>query len=203
MVNGITQVTALQGLEQTNTDTKKKDKTAAQTTSYSDKAAEYVASDTKSLKELAGMSESDRASVIEKMKADVDARTSQLRDLVEKMFLQQGDASSVSKSMWKRLADGGLVTDEDAAKKAQEDIAENGYWGVTQTSDRIMSFAVALSGGDNSKMQDMMEAFKKGYEQATGAWGKELPALCKDTYDAVLKKFNDYLGSDSSTTATT
>ena len=41
-----------------------------------------------------------------------------------------------------------------------------------------------------------LEAFKKGYEQATGAWGRELPSLCKDTYDAVEKKFNDYFGKE-------
>ena len=45
-------------------------------------------------------------------------------------------------------------------------------------------------------MQSMLEAFKKGYEQATGAWGRELPSLCKDTYDAVEKKFNDYFGKE-------
>ena len=49
---------------------------------------------------------------------------------------------------------------------------------------------------DRDKMHSMLEAFKKGYEQATGAWGRELPSLCKDTYDAVEKKFNDYFGKE-------
>ena len=45
-------------------------------------------------------------------------------------------------------------------------------------------------------MRDMLDAFKKGYEQATGAWGKELPSLCQDTYDAVEAKFKDYFGEE-------
>ena len=64
--------------------------------------------------------------------------------------------------------------------------------GVEQTSQRILDFAVALSGGDENKMKDMAEAFKKGFQQATKAWGKDLPDISQQTYDAVLKKFEDY-----------
>jgi hypothetical protein len=35
-----------------------------------------------------------------------------------------------------------------------------------------------------------LAAFKKGYEQATGTWGKELPEISSKTYDAVVKKFD-------------
>jgi hypothetical protein len=38
----------------------------------------------------------------------------------------------------------------------------------------------------------MLEAVKEGFKQATGAWGDELPGICQDTYNAVLKKFEDY-----------
>ena len=44
-----------------------------------------------------------------------------------------------------------LTIDEAAKKKAQEEISEDGYWGVKQTSDRILDFAKALSGNDSSK----------------------------------------------------
>lgn len=200
MVNGITTVSALKSLDTTKTDySKKKDKETEQTTTsaYSETAAEYVSSGSTSLKDIAAASEEDRAALIEKMKADVEARTAQLRDLVEKMFLQQGDATTENQTMWQKLAEGGLVTDEEAVTKAQEDISENGYWGVSQTSDRILSFAVALSGGDQSKMSEMAAAFKTGFEQATRAWGGKLPQLCQDTYDAVLQKFDDWANSSS------
>ena len=35
----------------------------------------------------------------------------------------------------------------------------------------------------------MIDAFKKGYEQAEKTWGGELPEISKKTYDAVLDKF--------------
>ena len=38
--------------------------------------------------------------------------------------------------------------DEKTRLQAQKDIAEDGYWGVEQTSERLVSFAKALSGGD-------------------------------------------------------
>ena len=50
-------------------------------------------------------------------------------------------------------------------------------------------FAKALSGGDVSKADLLLDAFKKGYEEATGAWGKELPEISKKTYEAVEEKF--------------
>ena len=38
----------------------------------------------------------------------------------------------------------------------------------------------------------MLEAFKKGFEQATKAWGDELPEISQKTYDAVVEKFNNW-----------
>ena len=38
----------------------------------------------------------------------------------------------------------------------------------------------------------MIEAFKKGFEQATGSWGKKLPDISQRTYDAVMKKFDEW-----------
>jgi hypothetical protein len=44
----------------------------------------------------------------------------------------------------------------------------------------------------------LLEAFKKGYSQATKSWGSDLPSLCSDTYDLVEKKFNSWMNGDSS-----
>ena len=85
--------------------------------------------------------------------------------------------------------------------QAQADIAEDGYWGVEQTSDRIVEFAKALSGGDTSKADELLEAFKKGYQQATGAWGSKLPDISSRTYDAVVKKFDAWKNGTEETEA--
>ncbi|MCM1387915.1 MAG: hypothetical protein NC231_11340, partial [Bacillus sp. (in: Bacteria)] len=59
-----------------------------------------------------------------------------------------------------------------------------------QTSERILDFATALTGGDPSKIEEMREAFKKGYKQAEKTWGGELPDISKRTYDAVMQGFD-------------
>ena len=138
------------------------------------------------------MSESERAQLVQKLKADTDSRVANLKSLVESMFLKQGQKITDSDSMWKMLADGKLNVDPETAAKAREEISEDGYWGVKQTSERIFDMAVALSGGDSDKMDKMLSAFKKGFEAATKAWGKTLPDISHQTYDAVLEKFENY-----------
>ena len=131
----------------------------------------------------------DRNALIEKMKADTDSRVAQLKSLVEKIISGQGNTLAKADDMWKFLANGDFTVDEATKKQAQADIAEDGYWGAEKTSDRILDFAKALSGGDKAKADELLDAFKKGYEEATKAWGKELPSLSKNTYDLVEKKF--------------
>ena len=86
--------------------------------------------------------------LIEKLKADAEQRTAQLRSLVEKMMTKQGVAIGTADSMWSFLAKGDFTVDAETQAQAQADIAEDGYWGVEQTSDRILDFAKALSGND-------------------------------------------------------
>jgi len=133
----------------------------------------------------------DREAIIAQMKADTEARMNQLTDIVKKMMTGQGNAFAIASGddIWSFLASGDYTVTEAAKLQAQEDISENGYWGVEQTSDRILDFAKALSGGDVSKADELLEAFKEGYKQATGAWGKDLPDISKKTYEAVEEKF--------------
>ena len=105
--------------------------------------------------------------------------------------------------MWRFLASGKFEVDEATKLQAQKDIAEDGYWGVNQTSDRIIDFAKALTGGDPSKIEDMRDAFKKGYEQAEKTWGGKLPEISKQTYDAVMEKFDKMAEEAAQTTAST
>ena len=44
----------------------------------------------------------------------------------------------------------------------------------------------------------MIEAFEKGFKEATKTWGKELPDISQNTRDAVLKKFDDYFAGKNS-----
>ena len=78
--------------------------------------------------------------------------------------------------------------------QAQKDIADDGYWGVEQTSDRIIEFAKGLVGDDPEKAEQMRAAFEKGFKAATKSWGSKLPDISQRTYDAVMSKFDDWAG---------
>lgn len=128
--------------------------------------------------------------MINKLKADAEARTQQLQDIVEKLLMKQGTAYDTALGLKHMYAN--LEVDAETQAQAKADIAEDGYWGVTQTSERIFDFAMALSGGDPEQMDKMKAAFLKGYEKAEKAWGDSLPDISKRTYDAVIKKFDEY-----------
>jgi len=138
---------------------------------------------------------------IDKMLADVEARTAQLRSLVEKLITKQGGTAYSVEKYWEAFRDGAVEATPEEIEQAQADIAEDGYWGVEQTSDRILKFAQALSGGDASKADELLEAFKAGYAEAEKAWGGTLPDICKQTYEAVEQKFADWKASAAEGTA--
>ena len=161
---------------------------------FSDVAATYEHASSSS---SVSTSSTDRSAIIAQMKADTATRVAQMQSLVTEMFSKQGITIGTADDMWKMLAEGNFTADEETIAQAKEDVSEDGYWGVKQTSERIFDFAMALSGGDEEKMKEMQEAFEKGFKEATKAWGKDLPSISNDTYDAVTKKFEDYFNGDS------
>lgn len=140
--------------------------------------------------------------LIAKLKADAESRMEQLQNIVTQLISKQGKAFATANDMWSFLREGNCTVDAATKAQAQEDISEDGYWGVNQTSDRIVDFAMALTGGDPDKVDKMINAFKKGYAQAEKTWGGELPEISKKTYDAVLEKF-EKIKADNAANATT
>ncbi len=128
--------------------------------------------------------------LVAKMKADQENRQQQLQNIVDQMLSKQGDAYNKANGIWSILSGGNFTVDAATKAQAEKDIAEDGYWGVKQTSERILDFATALTGGDPSKIEEMRDAFKKGYAQAEKTWGGELPEISKQTYDAVMSGFD-------------
>ena len=126
---------------------------------------------------------------IARLKADTERREKQLNDLVRKMLLKQGQTFQGT-DIYQLLRERKVEIDPDTGKQAQEDISENGYWGIEQTSERLVSFAKALTGGNPEKADEMIAAVKKGFEEATKAWGGQLPEICKKTIDVAIEKLN-------------
>ncbi len=134
----------------------------------------------------------DRSAIVAQLKEANEARIKQMTDLVHEMITGQGKALGEADSIWSFLAKGDFEVDPQTKAQAQKDIAEDGYWGVEQTSQRIFDFAMALTGGDADKMEKMRGAFEKGFKQATKTWGSELPEISQRTYGATQKLFDDY-----------
>lgn len=132
------------------------------------------------------------AATIEKMKAEAELKTAQLRSLVEKMLLKQGQKFTTLADAFDMIKDGTIEVDDETAEEAAKEVADDGYWGVEQTSERMFSFAKALAGNDPTKADSMLDALQKGYDEAAKQWGGELPEICQKTLEVTKKKLTDW-----------
>ena len=193
-VNGVTSTQAAAAYSYSTVDAKVSEETKAAETSETkkeDSGVVYEPSTKSSTSASTKKTYTPDTNLINKLKADAEARTAQMRSLVEKMMSGQANTYGKANDIWQFLRSGNYTVDAATKLQAQADIAEDGYWGVNQTSDRIIDFANALTGGDPDKIEEMREAFQKGYKQAEKTWGDSLPDISKRTYDAVMKKFDE------------
>lgn len=185
-VNGISNVN--QTFENKNTTKSKTNHTAqAEQSKGSDNSAAAVYEKSEQTTDNKKIYTKDQVT-IDRLKAEADRRTQSLRDLVQKLLLKQGETFNEATDIYGLLREGKVQVDEETRLQAQKDIAEDGYWGVEQTSDRLVEFAKAVSGGDQSRANVLIDAVKKGLEEATKAWGGELPEISKKTIDATIGK---------------
>lgn len=137
-----------------------------------------------------------RKALVEALKADADAKAKQFNDLVMNMISGQNKAFAKLGDLFEAIKNGEIQVDPEVVEQAKADVAEDGYWGVKQTSERLISFAQALAGNDPDKADEMIAAVKKGFDQATESWGSKLPDICQETVDKTveaLEKWRDEL----------
>ena len=111
--------------------------------------------------------------------------TDSLRDIVERLISRQG----------KKIKDvlnsnASLAVDDEARAEIEKALSEDGVWGVKAVSSRILDFAKAISGGDKSKLAELKAAIDKGFKAAEKALGGELPGICRETYDEIMKQLD-------------
>ena len=135
-------------------------------------------------------------STIDQLKADAEARTAQLRDLVNKLITKQADADQKAGmsmgDLFEAVKNGEIEVDPKDVEQAQKDVAEGGYWSVEETSKRLVDFAKALSGNDPGKAEEMRKAIDKGFGEATKSWGRELPEISSRTHDRVNEMLDEW-----------
>jgi len=186
-VNGVTSSQAANAYSAYTSQTKAKE--VAKDANTNEEAAAVYEPSNNTAETTTAKTYTPNTEIIDKLKSDAEARTQSLRTLVEKLMGQQATKFGEATDIWSFLKSGEYEVDPETKAQAQKDIAEDGYWGVEKTSDRIVQFAMALTGGDPDKLDSMIDAFKEGYRQAEETWGGKLPEISKNTYDAVLDKF--------------
>lgn len=177
-VNGITSANSSYTTPQTTAKTK-----TSQTTNTADAKDIGVVYETSSKTDNKSNKIKDYSSVVATMKKELSTKNEQLQNLVTKLLGKQAGKYTKLADLFKDIQ-----ADPATVAQAQKDIADDGYWGVEQTSDRLVSMAQALSGGDTSKADTLIAAIKKGFDEATEAWGDKLPDICQKTIDAAVKK---------------
>ena len=193
-INGILGSYAASTVSTPKTETKAEAKKETKASEKEEQGAVYEksTSEKKATYSINKMSAEDRAAIVEQMKQDQVNRKQQMCDLVKQMLSKQAETSKLASLF---SPENLKNVSPEAIAQAKEDVSEDGYWGVKQTSQRLFDFASALAGDDVEKMKEMQKAMEKGFKQATKAWGEELPSICKDTIDAANKLFDEYYKS--------
>ena len=99
-----------------------------------------------------------------------------------------------------QLATGGSEIDIASLtpEEAQVLVAEDGYFGVEQTSERIFQFAIGLAGNDPSRLDAILQGIEDGFDEAEQAWGGTLPEISYQTQDAIKDKIDRWLEGTAS-----
>lgn len=126
---------------------------------------------------------------LNQIKLDFAKNTDSFKEMVRAMIEKQGfKANQVLKAI-ENGEEPVIEIDDETRAKAKEAISEDGYWGVKQTSERLLDFAKTISGGDPSKIELLKNAFVEGFEAAKEAFGGKLPEISEQTYDRVMEGF--------------
>ena len=153
--------------------------------SRADNNSQAVSSDTVSLRneptQAATYSETLQLSAGDRSKYGM------LQNLVANLLKEQGINTKISTD------DTEIDLTTITPEQAQDLVSDDGYFGVKQTSDRIFQFATGIAGNDPSRIAAIKEGIDKGFAEAKKAFGDWLPDISYDTYDAVMKKLDNWV----------
>ncbi len=115
-----------------------------------------------------------------------------LRGLVINILKEQGIALNISTGTAETEIKE-INLEELTQEEAAELIADDGYFGVEQTSDRIVDFAIGIAGGDPARIDAIKAGVEQGFNEALEAFGGSLPDISYSTYDAVIEKLDAWV----------
>lgn len=126
---------------------------------------------------------------IARLKRDSQQAHAHLIRLVEDMLRRQGKTLNL-------LGDDEIVeVDETARQEAAALIGPDGPLGAEAVSQRLVDFAIAISGGDKSKADTLRASIEQGFKEAEKILG-ELPEISKETYKLTMEKFDAWVNEE-------
>ncbi|MGA9046671.1 hydrogenase-4 component G [Sulfuricurvum sp.] len=70
-------------------------------------------------------------------------------------------------------------------------VSEEGFFGVTQTSNRLADFVLMGGGDDLERLKAGREGIIRGFNEAEAIWGGKLPDISYETLDKALAKIDE------------
>ena len=67
--------------------------------------------------------------------------------------------------------------------EASDLVSENGFFGITNTADRISNFIISAAGDDLQKLEAGKEGMLRGFKEAEKIWGGKLPEISQKTIE--------------------
>lgn len=71
--------------------------------------------------------------------------------------------------------------------EAAELVSDDGFFGISKTSERIASFVINGAGGDEAKLRAGRDGMLQGFKEAEEMWGGELPEISQKTMQKAIE----------------
>lgn len=84
---------------------------------------------------------------------------------------------------------------ELTSEEASELISDDGFFGITQTSDRVANFVFSFAGNDLELLEKGREGIVQGFEEANKLFGGELPEISYKTQERTLALLDERINA--------
>ncbi len=84
---------------------------------------------------------------------------------------------------------------ELSVDEANDLLSDEGFFGITQTSDRVAGFVFNFAGDDVELLKEGREGIVRGFEEAQKLFGGQLPEISFKTQERTLQLIDDKINS--------
>jgi len=81
-------------------------------------------------------------------------------------------------------------------EEASELVSEDGFFGVTQTSERIAQFVISGANADETLLKEGRKGILQGFKEAEALWGGKLPDIAYETIDKAVAMIDKALAEN-------